>query len=135
MAALVVRRLPPLRARVSLSIEQLHESLKYSCYTAFTDELPRFINTQRRFLLRTEMMATKPITEQAWETVFEEWAARVATSYRILAAGEHGARVVLEGSLRASGEVKNAELAVRIRRALHLLSRPLQRLRDYRVII
>lgn len=113
-------------------LDQLQKCIAGTGWTsAFTDEVPKLITTEREFLSSCELLESVAWADQPWDIVFREWALDATTSYARLVKGEHSAREVL-GFILRDAQTADIGAVQSTRAALELLSIPAKRLKERR---
>lgn len=87
-------------------------------------------SVQRAFLIKVEMLVSKPYLRQTWQTAFQEWAADSSGYYVALTMVEAELKSMIRTAL-SSSEIRDIERRESLGNVLAMLGLPSQRLREY----
>ncbi|KAF5548911.1 hypothetical protein FMEXI_4582 [Fusarium mexicanum] len=88
------------------------------------------VNVQRKFLIKAEMLVSKPYLQQTWQLVFQEWAINSRAYYASLITEEAESKSIVRAAF-PSDDVHDVERRGLLSDVLATLGRPSQRLNKY----
>ncbi|RBA17581.1 hypothetical protein FPRO05_11296 [Fusarium proliferatum] len=88
------------------------------------------INVQTKFLIKAEILASKPYSQQSWQLPFQEWALHSSTYYATLITGQAETKSMIRAALSLA-DVRDVERRGALGDFLTILGLPSQQLDKY----
>ncbi|SCN79111.1 uncharacterized protein FFB20_05866 [Fusarium fujikuroi] len=88
------------------------------------------INVQTKFLIKAEILASKPYSQQSWQLPFQEWALHSSTCYATLITGQAETKSMIRAALSLA-DVRDVERRGALGDFLTILGLPSQQLDKY----
>ncbi|SCN82443.1 uncharacterized protein FFC1_03894 [Fusarium fujikuroi] len=88
------------------------------------------INVQTKFLIKAEILASKPYSQQSWQLPFQEWALHSSTCYANLITGQAETKSMIRAALSLA-DVRDVERRGALGDFLTILGLPSQQLDKY----
>ncbi|CVL13456.1 hypothetical protein FPRO06_07790 [Fusarium proliferatum] len=92
------------------------------------------VNVQRQFLIKAEMLVSKPHAQQTWQKAFQEWAVDSSPYYAALITGEAESKSMVRAAF-SSSNVNDFERRGLLGDVLAVLGLPTQRLDKYDALL